>query len=137
MKKTRYKFLDDPGYDPNPLLDFTVKALRCKSDHQAAERMGIDPGYWSRVRHRIEGVSPNFLLRIHEFTLAPVADLRRLMGVEGAPATAKPQPVPAIVINKVEGLTRYWEQNGQLWPGAVGRNGYVKFREVLELLEQS
>lgn len=133
----RLDFLKDPNYDPNPLLDFVLKALDCKTDNGAATIMGVDGGYYHRARNRVEGVSGNFLLRIHEHTLAPVAELRKLMGVEGPPIKTPPQPVPAIVIHKVEALTRYWEANGKLWPDAVGRNGYVKFRDLIEILEKA
>lgn len=136
---TQNTTLNHPGYDPLPLLEFVASLLKCRYDSELALKLDVCGSSLSRVRSRRDGVSDHLLLRMHEATGTPVAELRRLMGVPSTVMLAKqlgPVPVHPDIIDKINALPRYYKgQDGQMHAGAVGRNSYVLDGDLMDLLQ--
>lgn len=130
--------LNDPNYNPDAVLDFAASVLGCRNDHQLAHRLGMDPAQVHRARKRREGISSEMLLRMHEASGVPIAQLRRLMGVSSPVECARAEKdirvVPEIIA-RINQLPRHFLSSGALHSGAIGRNGYIKYPDVLALLE--
>jgi hypothetical protein len=78
--------LRHPDYDPNNLFDMLIDKLDLHSDAELCRYLYIDGGVISKMRYGGTPVSAAMLLRIHEVTGFPIAQLRDWMGV--------PSPIP-------------------------------------------
>lgn len=67
-------------YDPNHLLDETLKLLSLQTDVALAHRLKIAPPVLSKIRHFTLPVGATLLIRLHEETQLSIRDLRSLMG---------------------------------------------------------
>jgi transcriptional regulator with XRE-family HTH domain len=72
--------LNDPDYNPVPLLDAASRVLGVRNDRQLAFAIGEAPSRISRIRHKRAPVTAEILLRFHAATDLPIRTLRNLMG---------------------------------------------------------
>lgn len=76
-----HRFHEQPGYNPNGLVDGLIADLRLKNDAALARMLQVPAPIISKVRHHRTPVTASLMLRIHEVTKVPVASLRRMLGV--------------------------------------------------------
>ena len=67
-------------YDPASLLDAVSAQLLLKNDASLARMLDVQPPMLSKIRHRRLPVGSALLIRFHEVTGLPIAQLRALMG---------------------------------------------------------
>jgi transcriptional regulator with XRE-family HTH domain len=67
-------------FDPNYLLDALHDILRVKTDAALSRRLGISQMMISKIRHRYRPIGASLLIRMHEESDLPIAELRALMG---------------------------------------------------------
>lgn len=81
-------------YDPARLLDEVAVRLMLKNDASLARMLEIQAPMLSKIRHRRLPVGSALLIRFHEVTGLPIAELRALMGDrrENFRITARPDP---------------------------------------------
>jgi hypothetical protein len=72
--------IDNPHYDPSPLLDTLLHVLNLRNDAQLARALDLGPPSVSKVRLRRSPVTAEILLRMHEESNIPIKELRALMG---------------------------------------------------------
>lgn len=126
---------------PHALLDYVKQKCGYKNDSQMARGLRLQKAVISKIRNGTYGVSHSLLVRAHEVTGTPIAELRVLADFpESAvqttePAPNTPQPISEEIIDKLEKLPRYFEQSGRLHLGGVSTHSYVKLHEVLAVLQ--
>jgi plasmid maintenance system antidote protein VapI len=69
-----------PGYDPDRLLDAMLEKLQLKNDAALCRALEVAPPVISKIRHRRLPVGASMLIRLHEVTDMPVAQLREILG---------------------------------------------------------
>ena len=67
-------------YNPGRLLDTLISRLQLKNDSALATALEVDPPVISKIRCRRLPVGATMLLRMHEISDLPIAELRHLMG---------------------------------------------------------
>ena len=67
-------------FDPNHLLDALRDILRVKNDAALSRRLSISQTMVSKIRHRRRPIGASLLIRMHEESDLPIAELRALMG---------------------------------------------------------
>jgi plasmid maintenance system antidote protein VapI len=68
------------GYDPDRLLDAMLEKLQLKNDAALCRALEVAPPVISKIRHRRLPVGASMLIRMHEVTDMPVAQLREILG---------------------------------------------------------
>lgn len=71
---------EQPGYDPNNLLDHLIKTLGLKNDAALSRALEVAPPVLSKIRHRRLPVGASLLIRMHEISDISIRELRDLMG---------------------------------------------------------
>jgi plasmid maintenance system antidote protein VapI len=71
---------NQPGYNPNHLLQTLLVRLELKSNAALSRALEIAPPLISKIRHGKLGVSGPLLIRMHEVSGLSIKDLRALMG---------------------------------------------------------
>jgi hypothetical protein len=67
-------------YDPDKLLDAMLKKLKLKNDAALSRALEVAPPIISKIRHRRLPVAASILIRMHEVSNLPIAELRELLG---------------------------------------------------------
>ncbi|MBK4737914.1 hypothetical protein [Noviherbaspirillum pedocola] len=67
-------------FNPDNLLDFLIKRLGLKNDAALSRALEVAPPVISKIRHRRMPVGASLLIRMHEVSDLPVAELRRQLG---------------------------------------------------------
>lgn len=67
-------------YNPDKLLDSLLSKLQLKNDAALARALEVAPPIISKIRHRRLPVGASILIRMHEVSDMPVAELRELLG---------------------------------------------------------
>jgi Spy/CpxP family protein refolding chaperone len=67
-------------YMPSRLFDLICKQHELKTDRELAHLLGIGSPQTCRVRHRLQPLSGQLLIRIHEVTGMQIQQLKVLMG---------------------------------------------------------
>lgn len=73
--------LRDPLYTPNRLLNAVSDMLECTSDAQLGRELEIANGQISRMRSKIDQISPNTILKIMDMTTLSLQKIRELAGM--------------------------------------------------------
>lgn len=81
-------------YDPAQLLDAVSAKLLLKNDASLARMLEVQPPMLSKIRHRRLPVGSALLIRFHEVTGLPIAQLRALMGDRRAAHRIGARPGP-------------------------------------------
>ena len=81
-------------YDPAHLLDAVSAQLLLKNDASLARMLEVQPPMLSKIRHRRLPVGSALLIRFHEVTGLPIAQLRALMGDRRAAHRLGTRPGP-------------------------------------------
>lgn len=71
---------DQPGYDPNQMLESLISQLKLKNDAALSRALEVSPPVISKIRHRRLPVSASLLIRMHEVCGLSISDLRHMMG---------------------------------------------------------
>jgi hypothetical protein len=66
-----------PDYAPSKFIDWLIKLFKVRNDSQLAEKLYIDRIQICRIRHGQIAISAFFILRIHELTGVPVAEIKQ------------------------------------------------------------
>ena len=72
--------LDQPGYNPDKLLDSLLSKLQLKNDAALSRALEVAPPVISKIRHRRLPVGASILIRMHEVSDLSVGELRELLG---------------------------------------------------------
>jgi hypothetical protein len=67
-------------FGPDHLLDALRDILRVRNDAALGRRLGISQPMVSKIRHRRRPICASLLIRMHEESDLPIAELRALMG---------------------------------------------------------
>ena len=70
----------EPGYNPDNLLNAMLEKLKLKNDAALSRALEVAPPVISKIRHRRLPVGASMLIRMHEVSELPVAELRALLG---------------------------------------------------------
>lgn len=60
------------------LLDHILVAFKLKSDRQLAQHLGIAPSTVCKIRSRACPLTPDVMLKIHDYTKMPIQSIREL-----------------------------------------------------------
>lgn len=63
----------------HPLLDYVKEQYLLQTDIQLAKLLGVTTPCISKVRHKVNPVSSNLLIRVHEITGTPISKLKELL----------------------------------------------------------
>jgi plasmid maintenance system antidote protein VapI len=80
----QHSFHKEQGYNPDRLFDSLIEHMNLKNDAALARLLRVRHPIISKVRNRRAPVTAALLLRMHEATLVPVQQLRKMMGVAKA-----------------------------------------------------
>lgn len=72
------------GHDANlanTFLDDAIKHLGLKNDAALCRVLGVAPPVVSKVRHGTIPLGASYLIRFHELTNWPMADIKRRLGI--------------------------------------------------------
>lgn len=72
--------IEQPGYNPDKLLDSLLSKLQLKNDAALSRALEVAPPVISKIRHRRLPVGASILIRMHEVSDLSVAELRDLLG---------------------------------------------------------
>lgn len=72
--------VEQPGYDPDKLLDSLLDKLQLKNDAALSRALEVAPPVISKIRHRRLPVGASILLRMHEVSDLSLEELRDLLG---------------------------------------------------------
>ena len=68
--------VNDPAYQPGPLLDAITKALKLKNDAALSRELGVAPPVVSKIRNARVALSAQMIIRIHDVTAWSIAQIR-------------------------------------------------------------
>lgn len=98
---------NEAQYMPSRLLDAICKKRALKTDSELATLLGIGSAQICKVRHRVQPLSGQLLIRIHEITGMEIRQLKILMGDRRSkhrPSKGKLANVDALRAKKTTGL---------------------------------
>jgi hypothetical protein len=80
VEETVKRIEEEVEYMPSRVFDLICKQYELKTDKQLAQLLGIGSPQTCRVRHRLQPLSGELLIRIHEVTGLQIQELKVLMG---------------------------------------------------------
>jgi hypothetical protein len=75
----RARSAEPPSFVPNKLLDTLIERMQLKNDAELSRRLGVPAPVISQMRHRKLPVGATMLLRMHEESNIPIAELKELL----------------------------------------------------------
>lgn len=75
----KVSLLDQPGYNPNPLLDEVMSRFGLKNDAALSRALEVRPSDICKIRKLILPISASILIKVHEGADMSFSDLRSLM----------------------------------------------------------
>jgi len=75
----KISLLDQPGYNPNPLLDDVMSRFGLKNDAALSRALEVRPSDICKIRKQILPISASILIKVHEAADMSFNDLRKLM----------------------------------------------------------
>jgi hypothetical protein len=85
--------LNEPGYNPENLLDILIEGLKVKNDAGLARKLHIDYPIISKIRNRRRPITAEVLIRMHDVSELPISSLRHMMGLAPKPVLNEPKEV--------------------------------------------
>lgn len=61
------------------LLDYIIKRFELKNNRALAEFLGMTQAGLSKIRHRVNNVAPEFILRVYDKTGMSIEEIRELV----------------------------------------------------------
>lgn len=83
--------LDTPGYTPEKLLDYLIVKLELKNDAALGKRLELASGSISKIRNHKLGISPEFILNVHDESGLTIVKIRDLAGLPAYTAKGREQ----------------------------------------------
>lgn len=74
----RAREAEPPSFKPNKLLDTLIQRMHLKNDAELCRVLEVQPPIISKIRHRKLNVGATILLRMHEKSDIPIAELKEL-----------------------------------------------------------
>lgn len=74
----RARAAEPSSFKPNKLLDTLIQRMHLKNDAELCRVLEVQPPIISKIRHRKLNVGATILLRMHEKSDIPIAELKEL-----------------------------------------------------------
>jgi hypothetical protein len=74
----RARAAEPSSFKPNKLLDTLIQRMHLKNDAELCRVLEVQPPIISKIRHRKLNVGATILLRMHEKSEIPIAELKDL-----------------------------------------------------------
>ncbi len=71
------------------LLDYLIKAFKLRNNAELAKALGVTEGAISKIRHGINKVNAEFILRVYDKTDMSIEEIRALIGDQDGSDTGK------------------------------------------------